>query len=706
MTSLTFEFVEKVSVIAYGAKHGLVISAAVECGDEGFRDVSLSLTSEPSFFACSPVRFESFDAGTISLVGDRLSPELDPDFIASLEESMPASVTLSLTASDGTVIAEARCDTEILPFNYWPGSGMLESIASFVTPNADILSRVRAAASDALAGCGRSPSLGGYQEDSNSVMAIGAAVFSALRGLNITYINPPPAFEERGQRVRLPEEVISKREGTCIDLAVLYCAVLESIGINTVIFISKGHAFAGFWLVDSHAPDIVSVDPAKFSRSVRNGEMAAVECTMFTNSHDSTFDAAMAGALSHLDDMESFVCAVDIAAARTFIRPVPTRTMVDGRWVVDREELSSLPIPSFTATQVYEDPVLRDLTKVDRWKRELLDIGTRNSLINMRVGVKTIPLMIADIDGFEDAFAGGKEFTIHSKPQGWDCADVYAQRPFEAEKYMGNYAPASADELRRGWVRTPLTDGDTERSLRTVYRGAMRELEESGCNCAFVAVGVLRWYEGRTSSPRFAPLVLLPVEMKKRNTGYTIRALDEETVFNVTLAEMLRQEYEINIPGIDPLPEDESGVNINQVLQTVRRAIAGKDGWEVMNGAALGVFTFSQYAMWKDLDGNIDRLRESEIVSCLADGTVMTGSQDIDASSDPYGYCLTVPADGSQIRAVSAAAEGRSFVMHGPPGTGKSQTITNIITDSLYRGKTVLFVAEKRAALENQALMP
>ena len=61
------------------------------------------------------------------------------------------------------------------------------------------------------------------------------------------------------------------------------------------------------------------------------------------------------------------------------------------------------------------------------------------------------------------------------------------------------------------------------------------------------------------------------------------------------------------------------------------------------------------------------RLKESEIVSCLADGNVMTGIQDIDASADPYGLCLTVPADGSQIKAVSAAADGRSFVMHGPP---------------------------------------
>ncbi len=700
MTKLELEFVEKVSVIACGSSSGLVVSASVECGYEGVRDISIELTSDPVFFTCPPIRFESFDAGSVNQITDKIVIRPDPDFMASLEESVPATVTMAMKDLTGAVLAETSCTTEILPFNYWPGLDMVESVAAFVTPNADILASVRTDASDVLGSLGLSPSLSGYQGDVNSVIATGAAVFTALHRRNITYVNPPAGFEVRGQRIRLPAEVLEKCEGTCIDLAVLYCAVMESIGINTVIFVSKGHAFAGFWLMDNHAPDIVTPDSSKFSRSVRNGEMRAVECTLFTNAHNVTFEAASEAALSRLDDFESFVCAVDIAAARTSIRPMPTRTLVDGRWVVDRSQLEDGCVPQFTPEQIYEDPALRNLTRVDRWKRELLDIGTRNSLINMRVGTKTVPLMLSEIASFEDLFSTGKEFFIHPKPQDWTGEEAYLARPFEAEFYIGNYAAASSADIKRGWIRTPLTEGDTEKSLRSIYRGANRELEESGCNAAFLALGVLRWYEGKGTVPHFAPLILLPVEMKKKNTGYSVRPLDEEPVFNVTLAEMLRQEYEIQIPGTDPLPTDDNGVNVDQILQIVRRAVSGMEGWEVLNGAALGIFTFSQYAMWKDLDRNIGRLRESEVVKCMVDGTVMTGVQDIDASSDPYGLCLTVPADGSQIKAVSAAASGVSFVMHGPPGTGKSQTITNIITDSLFRGKTVLFVAEKRAALE------
>lgn len=62
-------------------------------------------------------------------------------------------------------------------------------------------------------------------------------------------------------------------------------------------------------------------------------------------------------------------------------------------------------------------------------------------------------------------------------------------------------------------------------------------------------------------------------------------------------------------------------------------------------------------------------------------------------------YALPIDVDSSQLEAVIASGMGKSFILHGPPGTGKSQTITNIIANALYHGKRVLFVAEKMAAL-------
>ena len=71
----------------------------------------------------------------------------------------------------------------------------------------------------------------------------------------------------------------------------------------------------------------------------------------------------------------------------------------------------------------------------------------------------------------------------------------------------------------------------------------------------------------------------------------------------------------------------------------------------------------------------------------------------LDENVDPGDLAVPLSADSSQLLAVKASDLGLSFVLDGPPGTGKSQTIANIIVNAMYKGKKVLFVAEKEVAL-------
>ena len=696
-------FGQRISYVMYQNRMDVILGATATNEGDAVENIGFRLTSEPAFFrdvVCGADRIGPFDS-----IDLRSNPsfkvELDPTVIESLTERMVSTVRLTATDADGNVISESSCDVTVLPFNDWPGCDMPETIASFVTPNASSLAGIRASMSDILASWGKSPSLEGYQSDRDRVLEMAAAAYAALEKANITYVNPPAGFESSGQRVRLPDEVLGNHEGTCIDLAVLYASVLESIGLNTMVHIVRGHAFAGLWLVDDYHPEMVMYDSSATTRRIRNGEMRAVECTTFTNGSRMGFEDACRSALSKLEDADSFICTVDIRRTRTMITPLPVRKLVDGEWVVEREERESITYAPSPADEIYADMESRQLTRVDRWKRDLLDITNRNNMINMKQGTKVVPLLTSDISSFEDGLARGEEFTLLPRPQEWDSAKAYGERPFESENYIGNYASSASDELSRRRIRTPMTELETERGLKSVYRLATKEIEESGCNSLFIALGILRWYEGRsTGTARYAPLILLPAEMRRRQNGYSVKKLDEETVFNVTLQEKLRQEFDIVLNVEDPLPTDDDGVNVRRILQSVRRAIDGKEGWEVLEGAALGVFSFNQFVMWKDLDGNIDRLRENPVVDCLIEGRPYPADKELTEDSDPYGLCLTVPADGSQIKAVKASGNGRTFVMHGPPGTGKSQTITNMITNALFQGKTVLFVAEKRAALE------
>ena len=703
---LELAFSQRVGYSMYLNEMDLLLTAKARNDGDGIGNVVFRFRSSPEFFpeVSVPLQWVGPDE-TVDISTLRSSPiEPDPDYISSITERTPAVVTLEALDAEGNVLASASQTTHILPFNYWPGGDMPEILASFVTPNAPSLAAVRSRASDKLASWKQNPSLEGYQSGSaDRALALGAAVYAALEELNINYVNPPAGFESEGQRIRLPDEALSLREGTCIDLAALYAAALESIGLNPVVFIVRGHAFAGFWLYDTWQPDIVSWDSSEFTRMIRNKAFRAVECTMFTNGFVRPFEDACAQALLRLEDMDHFICAVDVRAARGTILPMPVRMNGDGGWEIGRRERSSATGAPGSLGEIYSlpDAAERQLTRVDKWKRELLDITSRNNMVSMKQGTKVMPLLVSSVSELEDHLADGREFTLLPKPQDWNGAAAYGERPFETENYAGNYAQSEAADLSIRRIRTPMTESDTEKSLRSIYRLSKKMLDETGCNSLFMAIGVLRWFEGKsTGVARYAPLILVPAEMKKKQNGYTVKKLDEDTVFNVTLAEKLRQEFEVTIPGIDPLPTDGSGVNVDRVLQTVRACIAGKEGWEVLQGAALGVFSFSQFAMWKDLEDHMDAYSESPLVKSLVDGTPYPAEKDLSCSSDPYGLCLTVPADGSQIRAVRASGEGRTFVMHGPPGTGKSQTITNMITNALYQGKTVLFVAEKRAALE------
>ena len=141
----------------------------------------------------------------------------------------------------------------------------------------------------------------------------------------------------------------------------------------------------------------------------------------------------------------------------------------------------------------------------------------------------------------------------------------------------------------------------------------------------------------------------------------------------------------------------------------MRRAVRDVPGFEVVDDVALSTFSFAKYLMWKDLTDRVSELGRNRVVKHLIDNPEVPfdseslpfpTEEDIDRSYASADIVTPLAADSSQIAACLAAAQGRDFVIVGPPGTGKSQTIANMIAMCLAAGKTVLFVAEKTAALD------
>lgn len=685
--------------------------------EETLENITFRITFEPDFahtFETVIPRLmpsEAFELSPVRIV-------LKPEYLASLTEKMNGSALIEAFCGDECVFSE-RQETELLAYDEWTGYLIMpEIIAAFVTPNHPKISEVLGKASMYLKKWCGSPSITGYQtKNPNIVKQQAAAVYAALQELNIAYAMPPASYEKIGQRLRLPDAVMDQKCGTCIDLALLYCACLERMGINPLIIFTKGHAFAGFWLEEETFAECFEDDISAITKRIAHGidKLCVVECTDFTAGSSTDFDHAEKHAVDNLENSADFAMAVDIMRCRgSGIRPIPSRVYENGNFsVIDygkrrKDEITNAPQREIDIALHGASSEEQEVTKQVIWERKLLDLSLRNSLLNFRPTSSVVQLITADLGVLEDEISRGEDFKIMPAPTDFTIA-LSDSKIYEIENEKDLITTIAESEFKSKRLRTFLKESELEKTLKKLHRQSKVSLEENGANTLYLALGFLRWFEtDKSEKPRFAPLVLIPVDIvrKIQDRSYTVRIRDEEPQMNITLLEMLRQDYGVSISGLNPLPQDESGIDLPLVFNTVRQGVMSKKHWDILEYAFLGQFSFSQFIMWNDIRNRSDDLKKNKVVSSLIAGKMeweplqlQMSAKDLDRKLAPVSMAIPTSTDSSQLAAIYEAANGQSFVLHGPPGTGKSQTITNLIANALYQGKSVLFVAEKMAAL-------
>lgn len=685
-------------------------------GVSSYENVTVRAEFEPEF-----AKSYEYTAGTLEAgKSAEISPvklTISTDLLFSLTEKTVGSIHLSAYSGE-ELLSETDIPVDILAYDEWSGSDIMpELVSAFTAPNHPRVGEVLSKASVYMQKWTDSPSFSGYQSgDPNVVKQQAAAVYAALQEENIAYTVPPASFEKAGQRVRLPYTVLSEKRGTCLDLTLLFASCLEQIGINPLIILVKGHCFGGFWLEDETFADCAEDDVSAVTKRAAEGidKICVVECTDFVAGSSTDFAHAEKHALAKLGQLEEFRYAVDVRRCRgSGIRPIPARVAEDCTYKAvdygkrDADDITSEPrmIDTSHRGEMAED---KELTKQMIWERKLLDLSLRNSLLNFRPTSSNVQFMISDIGKLEDEISDGESFKIMPSPseRSFTLSD---SKIYETENDKDQIASIAEAEFKNHRLRTFISETELEKTLKKLHRDAKVSLEENGANTLYLALGFLRWYESdKAVKPRYAPLVLVPVELvrKIQDKSYSLRVRGEETQMNITLLELLRQDQGISINGLDPLPMDDKGVDLSLVYSTVRQAVMSKKRWDIEQIAFLGQFSFSRFIMWNDIRNRSEDLAKNKVVSSLMSGKIEWEAENDDLSPHilddklaPADMAVPMSADSSQLAAVYEASLGRSFVLHGPPGTGKSQTITNMIANALFQGKSVLFVAEKMAAL-------
>ena len=261
------------------------------------------------------------------------------------------------------------------------------------------------------------------------------------------------------------------------------------------------------------------------------------------------------------------------------------------------------------------------------------------------------------------------------------------------------------------YLETELGPQALEKRLLKLARDSKTTEEEQGANFLFLALGFLRWYEDDKSDVmREAPLVLLPVQLRRLQRGFTfnLTARADDVTTNLPLQERLKGDFGILLPEV----RDSEQWTPEEYFDRVADVIRSKNRWSIdRNGMQLGFFSFAKALMFRDLvEDNWPGggLTANPLIRGLLDTDVEVESSPLkfgpgdrlDEHLDPKDIVHVVEADASQTKVIEEVRSGRNLVVQGPPGTGKSQTITNIIAAAAHGGKRVLFMAEKMAALK------
>ena len=285
--------------------------------------------------------------------------------------------------------------------------------------------------------------------------------------------------------------------------------------------------------------------------------------------------------------------------------------------------------------------------------------------------------------------------------------------PAERQLAIDSQQPGARGTLR---IELSLPHERVDAILRTIAKKHDELLERRGLPCAFLAMGVLKWKADDDKETR-SPLLLIPVDIDQefdttlRRSFYRLTPTDRIPIANPVLGAYLKLKHQLSIPEFDGELELDGAKVTSWLKKEATKLTSTKPSWAVMEDVVFGLFDCGAIAADCDASNWSPPLDERQLLTDFFTSTYTATDPPVDQTFTPPS--LVLEADGSQLEALQVVSKGNSIVLHGPPGSGKSQTIVNLIAQALSNEKSVLFIAQKPEAahvvqrrLAERGLMP
>lgn len=667
--------------------------------DFSLKNLTIRFNTNSEILNIYDINIDSIDPNEKIKIADNINIVFNVEKLYSLNETLPLTLEINIFDNNKESIYNETIQYCLYPLNESNTFKQNKSLlVSFITPNDKVISEIIYKAQDEIKKLRPSnPQFIGYQNlDLDNVRLEMCALFNTLKKENIGYINPPSSFNNF-QRVRLNKEVINTKLGTCLDLSLLYCAVLEAIGLYPLLILLENHAFVGCFLSEDHFIENEIKDVGKIYNysCIGNMQIELVECTNFTLGQNVSFDEASINARKKLENYtDSFVALNVYPLHKEFIKPVPTlndNESLDFNLYFNnkiKEELNSKY--SLENGIIYQNKGNKK-DKFTYWNKKLLDLSLKNKLINFSYGNNVGELIIDDSKNIFERL--NDRNTIDIYPLDLKLKKYELINEIDRNKYSylisKNIYPISIDD----------------KTYIKLIKKANSLMEETGTNSLYLTLGLLSFTFRTSKKTLYAPIFLLPIKSKLRknnNNAFEIEVDTDNLLLNVTVFEYIKLNTGINFEEIYDLNKNTlKHFSLTTVFNYIRAKTSNELSLLVDEKKSfISSFTFSNQILWNDINIRKDDLMKNDFISRLVEERPYLESDDKELEDKNEKLAIPLGADSSQIKAIKDSIHGKSFVLDGPPGTGKSQTIVNMIVNALYNKKTVLFVAQKMAALD------
>ncbi|MDR2925146.1 MAG: DUF4011 domain-containing protein, partial [Azoarcus sp.] len=620
--------------------------------------------------------------------------------------------------------------------------GAWQSIAVFVQPQSKAVTKILRLASELMLQKTGRGDLDGYKTSIARAKLIAEAIYLSVREEEIVCGGSPASFEAVGQKLKTAGQVLDQRFGDCIELSVTYAACCEAAGLHPIIIFTASRAFPAFIAVAEleyslalgsgegfdFLEEAVIDQGAVIAKLVSAKAIIPVELgAIGQGKRPLSFSGATKKAINYVQSLPNELKAAVVISQcrREGIHPAPLQKDERDELLPPNEEAATEEAPSPAEASRDEIPLPEEAQEetaapVAAESVAPVSSGTPESVAAEPAASELFAEKPADAEPAAIAPERGKDDTP-ARIQQWKQSlfdfdlsnpllDLSRARKVLELNVSGHKLGETLDGLYRNTGCAVAFEGlepvQTAARLRSMRRLSRTLEEETGSHHLYLALGTLVHPGARGKEAR-SPLFLLPVSIGAGEASGSVLGLslvgDETAQPNACLIEWLRVVHGLTLDGLDSPAFDLTASVLGAACEKMRQSLlVAQFTWHIEENASLAILDYDKFHIWKDMDRNWPVFMENPVVRSLIDrfeGDVGQAPPD-SASFAEENLSLPLVADGSQMAAIAAALDGKSFVLEGAPGSGKSQTIVNLIAHGLEMGKRVLFVSGKEAALE------